>query len=227
MTVVVDFKDNNLEVLAGTDKYVTLDMDGSVGEYLQVSGNLEINVFNFFTVSGGFALEKTTDTVTLDDGSNVNVDLLTIGASDVDAFIGMNGGSSDALGFAASEVNFAMAMMTDKTVGSDTQWISLQALVGTASFVGIDGLTISGSDLNLEINRVNDGDTDGSNDLYVDYLATSMNVKTGVDESITFTMDGSEKELTRVSGNLNINIFNFFSVDGGFALEKKTDTVKY
>ena len=122
-------------------------MDGALEEYLQVKGNLDINVYNFFSVKGGFALEKKVDTVTLDDGSNVNVDLLTLGASGVDAFIGIDGGSKDALGLAATDVNFALAMMADKTVGSDNRWISLQAIVGDASFVGIDDLTLSASDL--------------------------------------------------------------------------------
>jgi hypothetical protein len=56
---------------------------------LEASGNLNINVFNFFSVSGGFAFVKRTDTVTLNDGdvasgkpaSQVDVDLLTVGGS--------------------------------------------------------------------------------------------------------------------------------------------------
>jgi hypothetical protein len=101
-------------------------MDGSVGEYLRLTGELDIDVFNFFSVNGSFGIEKKTDSVTLSDGSNVNVDLLTIGGANVNAFVGMNGGSADAIGIDAKNTEFALAILSDKTVGSTSSWISLQ-----------------------------------------------------------------------------------------------------
>ncbi|WP_423274862.1 beta strand repeat-containing protein, partial [Arcobacter sp. YIC-464] len=217
---LVDFSSMSFAVDTSSSTSITLDMDGSVGEYLKVSGHFDVNVYNFFSTSGNFALEKTTDTVSLDNGDNVNVDLLTIGADSVDAFVGVNGGSSDAIGIQATNTNFALAILNDKTVGSNSQWISLQATVGTAGFVGIDGLSLSASNLDVQINRSSET---GSDARYVDYAINNLEVATGTDSSFNLTMDGSQKELTQISGAMDINIFNFFSVNGEFALKKYTD----
>ncbi|MAC84320.1 MAG: hypothetical protein CL624_09320, partial [Arcobacter sp.] len=198
---------------------VTLDMDGAEGEILKISGNLNVNVFNFFSVSGGFALEKKEDQVTLSEGSVVNVDLLSLGASEVNAFVGLNGGSEDALGLQAQDVNFALLMLSDKSVGSDRTWISLKATTGEVSFVGVDDVIISADEINVAIN------TASSDDVVVDYLAQNVEVTTGASTSIVFDIDGSRGELYEASGVLDLNIYNFFSISGEFAFEKSTKDV--
>ena len=66
---VVDYGDGKTElsVATGPSSDLTLSMDGSKGELLQVSGNLELDVFGFLQVSGSFAIEKSSNTVTLAD----------------------------------------------------------------------------------------------------------------------------------------------------------------
>ena len=50
---------------------------------------MNINLFNFFQVSGGFAVEKRVETLTLGDGSTVETGLLTIGGMVLITLAGM------------------------------------------------------------------------------------------------------------------------------------------
>src|SRR5690606_25800176 len=93
---VVDYEAAPFTVLTGPDSSLELAMAGSDGELIEVRGQLEIDLFGFFQVAGDFALRKSDETVTLADGSTVSVESLTIGASGVDAFIGLNGGTAEA-----------------------------------------------------------------------------------------------------------------------------------
>jgi len=216
---VVDYEAAPLEVLAGTGgTTITLDMAGADGELLRASGNLAVDVAGFFRVQGGFAVEKSSEQVTLSDGATADVDLLTIGATGVDAFAGLNGGTADALGLTLEGTNFALAMLTDQT-DTTRKWLSLEAEVGSVAFVGIEGLTVSGDTISVQINQTA---TDGT---VVDYASQNLVVTTGPDASLTLTMDGAKGELIRASGNLDLRVFGFFSVQGGFAFEKSTATV--
>ena len=78
-----------LAVKTGPTSTLSLDMDGK--ELIEASGSLSLGVFGFFYLGGNFAFTKTTDTVTLSDGTSQPVSLLTVGASNVNAFAGING----------------------------------------------------------------------------------------------------------------------------------------
>ncbi|MDZ4384364.1 MAG: hypothetical protein U0940_02655, partial [Nitrospirota bacterium] len=202
---------------------ITLDIDGSRGELLEASGNLNVNIFNFFSVNGGFAFKKSTETVTLDTGDQVDVDLLTIGGSGINAFAGLNGGSVDALGLALSDTDFALVMAGDK-LDTARKWTSLKATSGSVGFVGIDGLTVSADTLTVEVNRAG-ADKEGHLSV-IDYKAQGLEVKTGPETTMTVDIDGKEGELIRATGNVYLNMFNFFAVEGSFGFEKKTETLK-
>ncbi len=100
------------DVLVAPGEYVTLDMDGAKGDLLQASGHLTVDLFGFFQLDGDFAIEKSTETVTLADADPtdatpaevVTVDMLTIGANDVSAFAGVGGGTAGAIGLDLDEV---------------------------------------------------------------------------------------------------------------------------
>ncbi len=141
----------------------------------------------------------------------------------MNAFAGMNGGTADALGLSLSDTDFALVFATDK-LDAKRKWTSLKAESGSVGFVGIVGLTVSADTLSVEINRAYT-DAEG-NKTVIDYKAQSLEVKTGPESTLTMDMDGSEGELIRATGNLHLNLFNFFSVDGSFGFEKKTATLK-
>src|SRR5690606_36363636 len=151
----------------------------------------------------------------------VSVDALTIGASGVDAFIGLNGGTEEAFGLEATDVDFGLALLTEKLDGGQAgrSWTSLQATVGSVGFVGVDGLTIEATNLSVVINSAA---TDGT---VADYSAQALEVPTGPETSLEFDMDGAEGDLLEVRGELDIDLFGFFQVSGGFALKKSTKTV--
>ena len=76
---------------------MVLDMDGGKGQTLEASGDISLNVFGFFHVSGHFAFVKKTETITIYDPatqertSDVEVDVMTVGIGGVNAFVGVNG----------------------------------------------------------------------------------------------------------------------------------------
>ena len=146
----------------GAPNSLTLDMDGARGKLLQASGHLDLDVFGFFQAEGNFALEKSTGEVTLADlvstpnvdesATPIQVDLLTLGASNVDAFAGIHGGTGDALGLQLGGVELGLALMTDKA-DPTRNWTSLQASAGSVAFVGIDGFTLSADSLSVSVNQ--------------------------------------------------------------------------
>jgi hypothetical protein len=225
---LVNYAAQPLTVITGPTTDLTFNMDAADGQLLRASGNISLNLFNFFQVSGGFAIEKSSKTVkvykddnnlaTTDDNTDVAVDLLTIGGNDVNAFAGMNGGSANPLGLNLTGVDFAFALLSEQT-GDERQWVSLQATADNVSFVGIDGLTVSVDTLSIEVNRAA---ADGS---LMNYAAQPLTVTTGPTTTLTFDMDAADGELLRASGNLTLNVFDFFQVSGSFAIEKKIETV--
>ncbi|MCJ8345266.1 hypothetical protein MJH12_06985, partial [bacterium] len=215
--LVIDHLTQETELKISNDKTMSLDMDGSKGEILVIAGDLDINISNFFTVKGGFALTKSSDKLTLSDDSEIDVDVLTLGANDVEAFAGINGGTSDAIGFQLKNVDLGIAMIGEKT-GAKRSWYGVKVEDGSASFEGIDGFEVSASNTNVEIASSVDG-------VVIDYSTKSVEVKTSNTQKITIDFDGDQGELIRISADLKINLFNFFTVEGGFAFSKSVETV--
>jgi hypothetical protein len=216
-TRVVDFGADSpggtLSVVTGSGTTLDLDMGGDEGQLARLRGDLSLTVADFFHVEGGLAFERSSGQVTLDDTNVVNVDFLTVGAEGVDAFSGLNGCTADALGLALADVDFGLALMTDKADGA-RKWASLVGDAGSVTLTGIDGLEISGDTISLEINRAA---ADGT---IVDYAAQPLDIVTGSGTLISLEMASGEGELLRVSGNLTLDVFGFLTVTGGLAFEK-------
>ncbi|MFM8557244.1 MAG: hypothetical protein ACKODG_13875, partial [Betaproteobacteria bacterium] len=131
-TVVVDYttgasdptRATDLTVPTGPTTNSTLNIDGSLGDFMRVTGVLDINLFGFFQTKGNFGIEKKSGSVKLADevknssgtvtkaASTVNVDLLTIGANNMTAFAGLNGGSANELGLKMTGVEFGLVLAT-------------------------------------------------------------------------------------------------------------------
>ena len=152
LSVVVDYAAQPLTVRTGPGTTRTLDLDGGLGSLLEASGTLDVNVFDFFNVQGGFAVRKAAGQVTLSDASVVDADLLTLGGAGVSAFAGLNGGTPDQLGLSLGQVDFALALITDQADPS-RQWTTLQATAGLAAFVGTDAITVTAQNLEVAINQ--------------------------------------------------------------------------
>jgi hypothetical protein len=227
--VVIDHGLRQIEVLTGTGSTIALDSDGSLGELTRASGNLSINAFNFMTLQGFLALEKSSQSVTLSSGEVVEANALTVGGGGLGAFVGINGGSDDAIGVELTGADFGLAMFTDKADVTRT-WTSLQATANSMSFTGIDGLNLAGTALQVSINQAGK-----LNDQVVDYgfitgSTTERKTQVSVDTStngdtLTLSLEGVEGEVIKAAGNLDIDLFGFFSVEGGFAIEQRSQNV--
>ena len=110
----------SLTMATGPESDLTLTMDGSEGQLLRATGNLDVDVFGFVQLSGGFGIEKKTGSVTLNDAvldgdnnvvtpaSTVSVEQLLIGGSGLTGFIGAGD-----VGLSLSGVDFGLALLTE------------------------------------------------------------------------------------------------------------------
>ncbi|MCJ8346443.1 hypothetical protein MJH12_12945, partial [bacterium] len=209
-TKLVDYKDNNLSIITSSSTSMTLDMDGSKGELIQITGNLNLNIFDFFSVSGGFAFVKSSEVVTLADGSQANVDLLTLGGSNVNAFAGLNGGTSDQLGLVLSGVNFGLAIMKDKD-RDDRSWLALKGNVGSVSFEGVDGLELAATDFIIDVNKYTG-------------VAGASSSETTTDTSQEVVSTSTEKTTTTTTKTNTILSLNLKDTFGQAVLSYKSDS---
>ncbi|MFM7837732.1 MAG: hypothetical protein ACKPJD_38560, partial [Planctomycetaceae bacterium] len=128
---VMNLAADPLQVLSGPGRSVTLDFASSAGPLLEASGTMNVSVESFFTLAGDFAIRRSSDTLQDSTGANVDVDLLTLGAENLTAFAGLNGGTSDAIGLSLADAGFALAVATSKT-NPELTWKALVADAGSA-----------------------------------------------------------------------------------------------
>ncbi|MCI0496893.1 MAG: M10 family metallopeptidase C-terminal domain-containing protein, partial [Thermoplasmata archaeon] len=243
------FPADGLYVNCGGGKTVLLGQDT---DYISAGGWLKLDLFGFFYVDGSFAFEKTSETVTVTDGftsePGVDVEMLSIGATIIHAFAGVNGpywredidddGEVDeatetnaaALGFSLSEVRFALTIMKVRTDDPDTQtdfrsWTAVSAEAEEIAFVGIEDMTLSGS-VSVEINTGGGYDTEGDNDTVVDFPASfpddGLHVDCGGGRTVLL---GQDTEYISAGGALTLGLFGFFYLSGSFAFEKTSEIV--
>ena len=246
-TEVVDFKTTPLPVAVSASEDITLDFDGADGALLKASGTVDIGLFGFVYLSGDFAFEKSTKLLRVaEEAADTSFQVLTIGASNVSAFVGVNGPAdhAGALGLSLSEVDFALALGSETppatpplgTAPIDTHtFTALKASVGSASFIGVDNLTIALTDFTLAVNQgggVYDPDgTQGAtvavaNTEVVDFKTTPLPVAVSASEDITLDFDGADGALLKASGTVDIGLFGFVYLSGDFAFEKSTKLLR-
>jgi hypothetical protein len=226
-TTFINFSVFPLDVNTGGGKSLPLDFGTDI---LQAYGTITLKIFDFFHVSGSFTFTKKSMTVTLNDdpASEVEVEVLTLGAAHVSAFAGVNGPGDNegAMGFYLDDIDFALAMMTKKRDDAapldKRTWTSLKATVREVSIVGIEGLALSMEEFSIAINKGGGKNNDVPNEDVVDYSATDLKVETGADP-ITFNFID---ELLEAKGSVALSVFGFFYVNGSFAFQKKRARVQ-
>ena len=147
---VIDYKDNSLEVITGSSSKIDFNLDGDNGELIRVEGNAKLGIADFFEIEGSFGFEKSTGTYKVGN-NDVKVDQMLIGVSNLDAFVGINGGTPDALGIDLIGVEVGVAIPTEQAAAKRT-WVAVEANATTANLVGVDGITLNLSDLSVEVN---------------------------------------------------------------------------
>src|SRR5439155_24636972 len=162
------------------------------------------------------------------------VSMLEIGVSGANVFAGIgnpdsNGdgkfdatdvpADSGAVGITLTNVSLGLALMTQLGTATPTNYFALSAQ-GTASLVGITGLTLTGS-LQVQVNSATD--FNGANAPVVDFTQMpggKLSVPTGPSPAPAVDLDFATR-LLRVSGSVTIGIDGFAYVDGSFAFEKR------
>ncbi|MDP1580674.1 MAG: hypothetical protein Q8M02_10365, partial [Candidatus Didemnitutus sp.] len=183
--LVIDYTNTALTIATGPTTDFTFSMNGAQGSLTRASGNLALRVGDFFSVSGGFAFEKSRGTVTLADGRLVDADILTVGATRVDAFAGLNGSSPSRIGLTLTQGNFALALVADRA-NPGWRWMALRAGADEAAFVGIDGITLLGKGMLVEINR---------NTSFTTNTVLALNLS-GTLGTVTFTLGAANGSFT-------------------------------
>ncbi|MBW6487089.1 MAG: LEPR-XLL domain-containing protein, partial [Syntrophobacterales bacterium] len=211
--LVVDFGVQNLEVKTGPATTMKLNMDGLEGDLIRASGNMTLALFGFFTLEGGLAFEKSSETVKLADGTEVLADMLTIGGGGLSSFVGVNGGTADEVGLTLDELEFALVLLASRATPSRT-WTALEATAGRIALVGIPDFTLEATSLAVNINDAGDG---GS---VVDFKTRNLTVLTGSGTSLTLTMDGARGELLEAEGTIDIDVAGFVGLSGTMAFSK-------
>ena len=173
---LINFSDQPLLVTTGPQSSMTLDFDAADGPVLKASAAFDIDLFGFVLLNGSFEVSKSETQVTLADAdsTSLDVELLTIGATGVNAFAGVNGNSSDRQGLALSDVEFGLALATSKTDPA-RRWTALTATAGSVELVGVNDLTLSATDLSLAVSRA---DVQGD---VIDFSDSFLSVETGKD----------------------------------------------
>ena len=167
---------------AATD-FVTLDFTGPL---LRARGEVTIIIDGFVYVSGRFAFEKgDTRTIKLADNTPNNnndnptksVSVLTIGAKNVNVFVGTgepdsNGdkkfdsaddpAANGAIGLKLTNLEFGMALMKPTAVADRTSYFALNASADGIALVGVPGVTIGASQIDIKINSASAPATGGA-----------------------------------------------------------------
>ena len=210
---VIDFQTHPLPLNGGTDPSLILDFDGGLGQLFELGGFVSMNLFGAFAASGRIGFSRRSESMILADGSEQPMDLLMLGASDLNAYVGI-GATPDGvegMGAALQGVDFALAIGT--TPEGSAVWTSLQAHADSATLVG-EGLDFL-ADLNnvsVVINRSTGGQP------VVDYGSHPLSLDVG-GQSIVFSIDGALGQLVQLNADVTLNIANFLQAQGRVGIE--------
>ncbi|HKI92981.1 MAG TPA: hypothetical protein VJ986_11835, partial [Gaiellaceae bacterium] len=215
------FGGTGLSVDTGGGNSTLLDQTGPI---FQASGSITIAIGGFVYLQGNVAFTKGAQkTVTLAGGGTDTVDVLTVGASGVTAFVGVNGPpatSSSAIGLSLTGVNFALALMKSTAVPTRSYY-ALEATVASATVVGVTGLTVAVTNLDIQVNGASDSASTAAVPV-VDYVASYGTSGLAVDAGggNTIALDFTNAFL-RAAGQVTLGIGGV-SVSAGVAFERST-----
>ncbi|HET6548786.1 MAG TPA: calcium-binding protein, partial [Solirubrobacter sp.] len=191
-------------------------------ERLRATGSLSVDILGFVTGTVGVAYEtKTVDAriATGDDLDDASLTLISLSVSDI--FIGVPQGP----GFTITSGKLSLAMLKPNAAavaaGDGRSWLALTATLGDASLTGIDGLTLSLTDVSATINR-------GSG-LKNNVIAPALDWATAFDDDVVVkdendaetTIDLSGDQLS-LAGTATFDFFGFVSGSATLDFSQRT-----
>ena len=215
-TTVVDFASNPLTVGGQVLKFA-----GSAGPIVTTTGTVTVGAFGFLSVTGQFAFQKTAMTVTTTNGTTsstlANAALLTFGMSNVTGFVGINGGSTNAIGFSVAFSSLALALIEDPNGGRS--WSAIQANISSATFQGPAGLPITVAVTSL-VAMINMAASDGTYVDFSQFAGGGLVVPTGASSAETIT---ASTPIIQVAGQVTLALDGFAYLSGNLAFSKQSN----
>ena len=220
-----------------------IELDGTL---LRVKGAVALTIQSFVHVSGEFVFEKgaTRAITTVGSTTTTQVSVLKVGASNVKAFVGLNGPywvvqpngtvvaqPGEAMGLVIENFELGLALMKPVVAtgqpASTKSYFALKA-GGSARLVGFGDVLQLSATMAVEVNGGSDTATPGVSIPVVDFTAPpgALTVETGIDPddggplqapSVVMDFDG---EVLRARGSVLLRIDEFVYVSGEFAFEK-------
>ncbi|MGV2341353.1 MAG UNVERIFIED_CONTAM: hypothetical protein LVR18_47700 [Planctomycetaceae bacterium] len=172
---------------------VTVKFDNGT-DILQVRGTLNLQFQSFVYASGDFLLEKTQVS---------DLTTITLAASNLNAFLGVNYGVTGEFGVKVTGAG--VAMLIEKQ-GSNAAKYAISTTGGTAGLVGLSGVDLTGP-LALNINKL--GRT----------IATNIPAPSGTTFPLNFT---APDPVQRFGGDINLNVAGFTTLEGTYVFELET-----
>ena len=232
------------ELQTGGDP-VRLDFDRELLRASTSSATLQIGGFVY--VNGAFGFEKSRLVVDVDEGiataDDVTMDALVLGASNVSAFIGINGPyftatgtNSDAVGLAIDNLDLGLALLAPTPSSlllhpqlAGRSYTALKANVDHAYSVGFgDVVTIEADYLDVSANFSNGGLISGATAIDWDSSfpgvggnPAGLEVETGGDPVYL----DAEGPLLAASGDVTVNVLDVVKLDGVFDFELSTSQI--
>ena len=196
---------------------------------------MALDVFGFVQVTGNFALEKYSTTVTLaGQTAATSVDVLTFGLDDVDVFVGagpyfnadgtLHANSGDAIGLLLEDTSLAVALFTRTAGPGSGTFHAVSARAQTIEFVGVglggsDTFNVDAHGYRLEINGGGTGAINFAAGVGAEHEA--FEVRTGQLSTVQFDFSSA---LERVAiEQATITIGDYVYVSGGFAFTRQSN----
>src|SRR5688572_11395464 len=175
---------------------------------VEVAGTLGLSIGGFVVAAGGFSLVKQTVAGGTVDGA----DALVVTLSGVSVFAGVGGSlvgnvvTPGTIGVSASGINATLAIV--RTAGG-VSYTGLQLTVGSASLVGIPGITATVTAGKVNVNT-------SSDPARLDWKSA------GAGSTPLFGLEIADTTQVEVAGRLGLSIGGFVVAAGGFSLVKQT-----
>ena len=164
------FADHPFSIATGEES-ISLNFDARNGTQTKAHGTMNLNLGEFFSVEGNLSVDSFTDTINVSDGTDdILSNILTIGASDINAFVGS---SDQTTGINLSNLDFELAIIKPTDTEDDRTFTSLAARADSAGFRGIDDLTLEGNDIFVAMNLSSDDNA------FADFSQKPLNIDIG------------------------------------------------
>lgn len=203
---------SDISISAGNLSYTFDDLSANLTTPKIAVDGANIKLYDNFELSGNFAFSNLSNqTVNLSDNTTASVDLMQIGASEVNLFVGNDAGTNSQVGLMLGGVNIALVLASERN--TNRSWLSLKSTANTSSFEGLEDITLEAKDVNVLIN------TQAQDNTVIDYSLKNLEVLTGISSSITMDMNGSDGEIIQVGGFASVDLTGDLSFEGNFALQ--------